>query len=192
MSKGSGTEPALQLPRQVRQGARRSRSRDRRLARLVRQCQELPGQELFQYIDDGRASGSRSTRATSTTTCARSAARTSRPRTSARGPARCAASMALQEFLEIDDEAGRKKAIVGAIEEVAGAARQHAGRLPRLLRASRRPRRLPRRHDGRRALRARARRRPRRARAASRGGGRARAAPGAAGARAAPSARPAA
>jgi DNA topoisomerase I len=26
--------------------------RDRRLARLVRQCQELPGQELFQYIDD--------------------------------------------------------------------------------------------------------------------------------------------
>jgi DNA topoisomerase I len=26
--------------------------RDRRLARLVRQCQELPGQELFQYLDD--------------------------------------------------------------------------------------------------------------------------------------------
>ena len=29
--------------------------RDRRLVRLVRQCQELPGQELFQYLDaDGR------------------------------------------------------------------------------------------------------------------------------------------
>jgi DNA topoisomerase-1 len=26
--------------------------RDRRLARLVRQCQDLPGQELFQYLDD--------------------------------------------------------------------------------------------------------------------------------------------
>jgi len=26
--------------------------RDRRLARIVRQCQELPGQELFQYVDD--------------------------------------------------------------------------------------------------------------------------------------------
>ncbi|HYM84366.1 MAG TPA: DNA topoisomerase IB [Candidatus Dormibacteraeota bacterium] len=26
--------------------------RDRRLARLVRRCQELPGQELFQYVDD--------------------------------------------------------------------------------------------------------------------------------------------
>ena len=25
---------------------------DRRLARIVRRCQELPGQELFQYIDD--------------------------------------------------------------------------------------------------------------------------------------------
>lgn len=28
------------------------RLRDKRLARLVRQCQELPGQELFQYLDD--------------------------------------------------------------------------------------------------------------------------------------------
>ena len=26
--------------------------RDRRMARLIRRCQELPGQELFQYIDD--------------------------------------------------------------------------------------------------------------------------------------------
>ena len=28
--------------------------RDKRLARLVRQCQELPGQELFQYLDDDK------------------------------------------------------------------------------------------------------------------------------------------
>ena len=28
---------------------------DRRLARIVRQCQDLPGHELFQYVDDGRA-----------------------------------------------------------------------------------------------------------------------------------------
>jgi DNA topoisomerase-1 len=27
--------------------------RDPRLARIVRQCQDLPGQELFQYVDDG-------------------------------------------------------------------------------------------------------------------------------------------
>jgi DNA topoisomerase-1 len=31
------------------------RLRDRRLARLVRQCQELPGQELFQYQDDDKS-----------------------------------------------------------------------------------------------------------------------------------------
>lgn len=29
--------------------------RDRRLARLVARCQELPGQELFQYVDEGGA-----------------------------------------------------------------------------------------------------------------------------------------
>jgi DNA topoisomerase-1 len=28
---------------------------DQRLARVVRQCQELPGHELFQYVDDGGA-----------------------------------------------------------------------------------------------------------------------------------------
>jgi DNA topoisomerase-1 len=28
---------------------------DRRLARIVRRCQDLPGQELFQYVDDGGA-----------------------------------------------------------------------------------------------------------------------------------------
>jgi DNA topoisomerase I len=28
--------------------------RDKRIARLVRQCQELPGQELFQYLDDDK------------------------------------------------------------------------------------------------------------------------------------------
>ena len=30
--------------------------RDRRLAIVVRRCQELPGQELFQYVDDGEVS----------------------------------------------------------------------------------------------------------------------------------------
>lgn len=28
--------------------------RDRRLAAIVRRCQELPGEDLFQYLDDGR------------------------------------------------------------------------------------------------------------------------------------------
>jgi DNA topoisomerase I len=30
---------------------------DRRLARIVRQCQDLPGHELFQYVDDGGERG---------------------------------------------------------------------------------------------------------------------------------------
>src|SRR5439155_16314230 len=35
---------------------RRARITDRRLARVVRRCRDLPGQRLFQYIDDaGRA-----------------------------------------------------------------------------------------------------------------------------------------
>lgn len=37
----SGTEIAVTL-------------RDRRLAAIVRRCQELPGEDLFQYLDDGR------------------------------------------------------------------------------------------------------------------------------------------
>ena len=96
-----------------------------------------------------------------------------------------AASMALQDFLEIDDDAGRKKAIVGAIEEVAS----QLGNTPAVCRAcyvhpdildS-----LPRRHPGRRPRRARSRGGTRRPRAAPRGGRRARTAPVAAGARAA-------
>ena len=59
--------------------------RDRRLASIVRRCQDLPGQELFQYVGpDGEPATS--PRTTSTPTCARSRARTSRPRTS--GPGR--------------------------------------------------------------------------------------------------------
>ena len=42
-----------------------------------------------------------------------------------------AASMALQDFLEIDDDAGRKKAIVGAIETVA----RQLGNTPAVCRA---------------------------------------------------------
>ena len=86
--------------------------RDRRLARLVKQCQELPGQELFQYVDDdGDAAVDRLRR---------------RERVPARdhrrgvhrqglphlGRARSRPSMALAGFLEVDDDAGRKKAIV--------------------------------------------------------------------------------
>ena len=60
---------------------------DRRLARIIRRCQELPGHELFQYVDDDGVTHDDRVRRTSTTTCARSPATNSRPRTSAPGPA---------------------------------------------------------------------------------------------------------
>ena len=45
---------------------------DLRLARIMQRCQDLPGQEMFQYLDGGRRSARRSPRTTSTPTCARS------------------------------------------------------------------------------------------------------------------------
>ena len=60
---------------------------DRRLARIVKRCQELPGQELFS-TSTPTARDRPSTRQTSTTISARSRARNSRPRTSAPGRAR--------------------------------------------------------------------------------------------------------
>ena len=44
---------------------------DRRLARVVRRCLDLPGYELFQYVEDGEVRG-RCARPTSTTTCRKS------------------------------------------------------------------------------------------------------------------------
>jgi DNA topoisomerase-1 len=104
--------------------------RDRRLARLVRQCQEIPGQELFQYLDDdGRrvdvTSGdvNEYLRETSGDDFTAKDFRT--------WAGTVAAALALQEFLEIDDEAGRKKAVVAAIEDVA----EQLGNTPTVCRA---------------------------------------------------------
>jgi DNA topoisomerase-1 len=104
--------------------------RDRRLARLVKACQDLPGQELFQYLDAGGnrvdvTSGDVNdylreiTGADFTAKDFRTWAGT------------VAAAMALQEFNEIDDDAGRSKAVVRAIEEVA----EQLGNTPAVCRA---------------------------------------------------------
>ena len=52
-------------------------------------ARDLPGQALFQYVDDERRAPDDRLRPTSTPTWARSRARISRRRTSGRGPARC-------------------------------------------------------------------------------------------------------
>ena len=104
--------------------------RDRRLARLVKQCQEMPGQELFQFIDDdGRRQSIDSGEVNDYLREITGQDFTAKDFRTWAGTV--AASMALQGFLEIDDDAGRKKAIVGAIEEVAG----QLGNTPAVCRA---------------------------------------------------------
>jgi DNA topoisomerase-1 len=104
--------------------------RDRRLARLVKRCQELPGQELFQYrADDG-------TRVPVTSGDVNEYLReisgqdvTAKDFRTWAGTV--AAAMALREFREIDDDAGRRSAVVRAIEQVA----EQLGNTPAVCRA---------------------------------------------------------
>ncbi len=104
--------------------------RDRRLARLVKQCQDLPGQELFQYVD---AAGQRvDVTSGDVNEYLREISGDEFTAKDFRTWAgTVAAAMALQEFLEVDDEAGRKKAVVQAIERVA----ERLGNTPTVCRA---------------------------------------------------------
>ena len=103
---------------------------DQRLARLVKQCQEMPGQELFQYVDgDGRRQSIDSGEVNEYLREITGEEFTAKEFRTWAGTV--AASMALQDFLEIDDDAGRKKAIVGAIESVA----RQLGNTPAVCRA---------------------------------------------------------
>ena len=103
---------------------------DQRLARLVKQCQEMPGQELFQYVDgDGRRQSIDSGEVNEYLREITGEEFTAKDFRTWAGTV--AASMALQDFLEIDDDAGRKKAIVGAIETVA----RQLGNTPAVCRA---------------------------------------------------------
>ena len=104
--------------------------RDRRLARLVKQVQQLPGQELFQYLDeDGRRQSIDSGAVNAYLQEISGSDFTAKDFRTWAGTV--AASMALQDFREIDDEAGRKKAIVDAIEKVA----RQLGNTPAVSRA---------------------------------------------------------
>jgi DNA topoisomerase-1 len=104
--------------------------RDRRMARLVRACQEIPGQELFQYYD---ADGSRVdvTSGDVNDYLREISGEDFTAKDFRTWAGTVAAAMALQEFLDLDDEAGRKKAVVRAIEEVA----EQLGNTPSVCRA---------------------------------------------------------
>ena len=104
--------------------------RDRRLARLVKQCQEIPGQMLFQYVDEeGQRQDVTSgdvndyLREISGGDFSAKDFRT--------WAGTVAASLALTEFSAIDSDAQRKKAVVRAIEHVAG----QLGNTPAVCRA---------------------------------------------------------
>ncbi len=104
--------------------------RDRRLARLVRRVQELPGQELFQFLDaDGRRQSIDSGDVNDYLQQASGDAFTAKDFRTWAGTV--AASLALQDWLEIDEGADRKRAIVRAIEEVA----EQLGNTPAVCRA---------------------------------------------------------
>ncbi|HWQ34679.1 MAG TPA: DNA topoisomerase IB [Blastocatellia bacterium] len=91
---------------------------DRRLARIVRRCQELPGQELFQYLDDeGNVQDVGSADVNDYLREITGEDFTARDFRTWAGTV--LAAMALQEFRDFDSQAEAKRNIVRAIESVA-------------------------------------------------------------------------
>jgi DNA topoisomerase-1 len=104
---------------------------DRRLARIVARCQDLPGQQLFQYVDDD---GERRTIASDDVNDylreISGQAFTAKDFRTWAGTV--LAAMALQEFRTFDTEAEAKRNVVRAIETVA----EKLGNTPAVSRAS--------------------------------------------------------
>ena len=94
--------------------------RDRRLARIVKQCQELPGQQLFQYVDEsGELQTVESADVNEYLREATGEDFTAKDFRTWAGTV--LAAQALQAVQALDSEAGAKKHVVQAIESVAKA-----------------------------------------------------------------------
>lgn len=92
--------------------------RDRRLAKIVKSCQDLPGQELFQYIDeDGKRQDVHSNDVNDYLREISGEDFTAKDFRTWAGTV--LGAMALQEFQQFDSQAQAKKNIVKAIEAVA-------------------------------------------------------------------------
>ena len=92
--------------------------RDRRIAKVIRACQELPGQELFQYVDD--AGETRDVTSSDVNEYLREISGediTAKDFRTWHGTV--LAAMALQEFEKFDSQAGAKRNIRDAIHRVA-------------------------------------------------------------------------
>jgi DNA topoisomerase-1 len=102
---------------------------DRRLARIVKDCRDLPGYELFQYVDE---EGNR--RAIDSADVNDYLREISGEEITAKDfrtwAATNLAALALQEFELFDTEAKRKRAVVRAVEKVA----KHLGNTPAICR----------------------------------------------------------
>jgi DNA topoisomerase-1 len=104
---------------------------DRRLARIVARCQELPGQQLFQYVDeDGERHGVASDDVNEYLREITGEDFSAKDFRTWAGTV--LAAMALQEFREFDTEADAKRNVVRAIETVA----EKLGNTPAVSRAS--------------------------------------------------------
>ncbi|MDQ2689858.1 MAG: DNA topoisomerase IB [Chloroflexota bacterium] len=104
---------------------------DRRLARIVARCQDLPGQQLFQYVDDdGQRRGVASDDVNAYLREITGQDFSAKDFRTWAGTV--LAAMALQEFREFDSEAEAKKNVVRAIETVA----EKLGNTPAVSRAS--------------------------------------------------------
>jgi DNA topoisomerase-1 len=104
---------------------------DRRLAALVKRCQDLPGQELFQYIDeDGQVQNVDSNDVNEYLRTITNEDITAKDFRTWAGTV--AAAWALEEFEEFDTEAQAKRNIVRAIEQVA----KRLGNTPAVCRAA--------------------------------------------------------
>ena len=93
--------------------------RDRRLARIIRRCQDLPGQELFQYLDDDGERRTIDSQRRQRLPARDHAARTSRPRTSAPGPAPCSRAGRLARGGAVRRKSRPSANVVRCIAEVA-------------------------------------------------------------------------
>jgi DNA topoisomerase-1 len=94
-------------------------TRDRRLARIVRACHELPGQELFQFVDDdGERRDVDSADVNAYLQEISGEPFTAKDFRTWAGTV--LASLALSEFEAIDSQAAAKRNITRAIEQVAG------------------------------------------------------------------------
>ena len=104
---------------------------DRRLARIVKDCRDLPGYELFQYIDDD---GERRTvdSADVNEYLREITGEDITAKDFRTWAATHLAAQALREFEHFDSEAKRKKAIVDAVKKVAS----HLGNTPAICRRS--------------------------------------------------------